>query len=319
MIGALFTALFFGITPVCANQAIRLLGFARANFWRLLIAVLVLGLWTISFGRPLQEYFWWFFGAGAVGFGLGGMCMFLALPRLGAPLASLMVESLAAVCATALAWAWYGDTVPLPRLLWAALIILGVAVGLAPYIMGRKRLATAPIGVFWVVLAGLGQAVSITVSRKALLAMKLAHLPVSLPTAAFHRLLGGVCVALVLGLLLRRFSLPRNKNHEPSPGLSATASSSRPSPSSSPVSGRARGPAWLWVGLNALFGPILGVTCLIWALKTMQPGLAQTIAATAPLVSVPFARWLDGHTPPPLYYLGCVMALAGLAGIYLSG
>jgi len=310
MFGALLTALFFGVTPVCANQAIRLLGVARANFWRLAVAATALGAWAFAFGQGLSGPFGLFFLAGAVGFGLGGMCMFLALPRLGAPLSSLMVESLSAVCATGLAYLWYGDAVTPGRLAWAALILAGVAVGIRPYVREAAGAASAGAfssmtraGVAFAALSGLGQACSIVISRKALLSMKLAGLPVSLSTAAFQRLLGGMAAALVLWALYKLLLKP-TRPEGPIPAASGP-----------PV----KGPAWMWVGLNALFGPILGVTCLIWALKTMQPGLAQTIAATATLVSVPFARWLNGHKPPALYYLGCLIALAGLAGMRLSG
>ena len=37
--------------------------------------------------------------------------------------------------------------------------------------------------------------------------------------------------------------------------------------------------------------------------------------ATSPLIAVPFARWLQGHKPPRLYYLGAVIAIVGLIGI----
>jgi hypothetical protein len=40
MIGAVLAGLFFGITLVCANRAIRLIGFVRANLLlRLLLAI----------------------------------------------------------------------------------------------------------------------------------------------------------------------------------------------------------------------------------------------------------------------------------------
>lgn len=299
MPGALLTALFFGITPVCANRAIRILGVVRANLWRLVVAASILGLWTLLFGRSLHSQAMWFIVAGAVGFGLGGMCMFLALPRLGAPLAALLVESIAAVNAAVMAWAWYQDAIPFQGLISAFIVLTGVGLGLLPYILSTEKRHNVLSGTAWIVLAGLGQAVSITISRKALLSLKLAGEIPNLPTAAFMRLLGGMAIALLLWLLLK-----------------GTDGSEEASTHGSP---QRSGQAWLWVGLNALFGPILGVTCLIWALQTMQPGLVQTIAATAPLVSVPFARWLEGHTPPPLYYLGCVVALAGLSGIYFSG
>jgi drug/metabolite transporter (DMT)-like permease len=71
--------------------------------------------------------------------------------------------------------------------------------------------------------------------------------------------------------------------------------------------------------LNSLTGPILGVTCTVWALQSLPAGEAQSIAAVAPLISVPFAYWLNGHRPPALFYLGAVVAIGGLIGVYLWG
>lgn len=309
MTGALLTALFFGITPVCARRAILLLGAARANLYRLLVALVVLGGWAFALGQGLGGPLRWFVAAGAVGFGLGGMAVFQALPRLGAPLASLIVEGLAAVSAALLAWLWLRDPIAPRALLSCGVVLFGVALGLWPYLRGGRPRPGAAAGALWAVLGALGQAVSLTLSRKALLGMAAAQMAPHLPTAAFQRLLGGAGVALLLLLLSSRG--PLRGAAGPLPGMYA------PEAGRSGATGWA-GRAWFWVGLNALFGPVLGVTCMIWALTTLQPGLVQTIAATAPLVSVPFARWLEGHRPEALYYLGGGVALAGLAGLHLG-
>jgi drug/metabolite transporter (DMT)-like permease len=59
----------------------------------------------------------------------------------------------------------------------------------------------------------------------------------------------------------------------------------------------------------------LGVSAAIWAQQSLPSGEVQSIVATAPLISVPFARWLEGHTPPRLYYVGAAIAILGLVGI----
>jgi drug/metabolite transporter (DMT)-like permease len=303
MIAALLTALFFGITPVCAGRAIRLIGALRANLGRLLIALVVLGSWAFTFGDGLGGPFAWFFAAGAIGFGMGGMAMFQALPRLGAPLASLIVESGAALTATVLAWLWLGDALGGVVIGFCLIVLTGVTVGLAPYIHRDRRHKDSVSGAMWALVAAIGQGISITISRKAILGMIAAGATPHAITAAFQRLLGGALVAGLLFLLFRRGVADRPFLRAPEIRGGGAGLASRP---------------WFWVSLNALFGPILGVTCLIWALKSMPAGIVQTIAATAPLISVPFARWLEGHRPPVLYYLGAILSIAGLAGIYLA-
>ena len=78
-------------------------------------------------------------------------------------------------------------------------------------------------------------------------------------------------------------------------------------------------PAPAWVALNALLGPVLGVTCMMWAVSLVHnPGLVQTVAATATLLSIPAARQLEGARPRLTYYLGVTLALAGVAGLLMA-
>jgi uncharacterized membrane protein len=104
MIGAVLTALFFGVTPVVANRAIRLIGFVRTNIVRLSFAIVILGVWAFAFGQGLRGQTLLFISAGAIGFGLGGLSLLAALPRLGAPLASLIEETVAAPVPAVVAW-----------------------------------------------------------------------------------------------------------------------------------------------------------------------------------------------------------------------
>jgi drug/metabolite transporter (DMT)-like permease len=66
---------------------------------------------------------------------------------------------------------------------------------------------------------------------------------------------------------------------------------------------------------NALTGPVLGVTCYQWALRTMPAGIVQPIVAAAPLLTIPFAAWLEGTRPRASYYAGAALAVAGVSGL----
>ncbi|TVR48714.1 MAG: hypothetical protein EA425_13840 [Puniceicoccaceae bacterium] len=75
-------------------------------------------------------------------------------------------------------------------------------------------------------------------------------------------------------------------------------------------------PAPAWVALNALFGPVLGVTCMLWAIRVVDnPGLVQAVVATSTLITIPFARALEKARPGLAYYIGCLLALSGVAGL----
>ena len=135
MIGALFTAFFFGITPVVAGRAVALIGFVRTNVIRLSFAVLVLGVWAVAFGPGLQGQWQLFVVAGAIGFGIGGLSLLASLSRLGAPLASLIEETIAAAVAVVLAVFWVPKAnLTTLQLELCGVILVGVAIGLFPYI-----------------------------------------------------------------------------------------------------------------------------------------------------------------------------------------
>jgi drug/metabolite transporter (DMT)-like permease len=332
IVAAALTAVFYGVTPPVARRAIRLLGFVRANLWRLVIALVVLGALAFAVGGGFGDQYLTFALAGAVGFGIGGIAMFRALPLLGAPLSSLVVETTAAVVAGFLAWQWFGDALTGKEIAFCLVILAGVVIGLVPYVRGSEAQPRLKLGLTFAGLSAVAQAASGVISRKGMMAVQKAeNLRNGGPkvkvgssyehvfSAAFDRLAGGVLVALVIlvaAMLLRRTAgwaraglTPAAQGAEPGAvwtkdlGKLGSALPDRP---------------WFWVGANALFGPILGVTCMVWALQTMQPGVVQSIAAMAPLIAIPFARWLEGYKPPRSYYPGAVIAVAGLVALTLA-
>lgn len=305
MIFALLTTLFFAATSVCGTQSARLLGAARANALRLLTATLILGTFALALGDTLAGRPWLFALAGAIGFGLGGFCMFQALPRLGPTLSMLGVQCASTVAATIIAWLWLKETLTPPQIVAAISILTGVILGMAPRIQREIRPRDLRHGLLWVLAAAIYQGISMNLSRYAFLSMKAAgeDMP-QMIMPAFQRLCGGVIIgALLFGLtqLLRPL--------RPAPPDAK--------PRSAPAPGFQRVPAWGWVLANALFGPVLGVTTMLWALRFVTPGVVQTIIATTTLVTIPLAWPVERKLPPSGYYVGATLAIAGVASILL--
>lgn len=293
MIGALGTTLFFAITPVFAHRAAHLLGSLSANFWRLLLATVLLGAWAHVAGRGLGGgAFVWFFLGGLVGFGVGGVAMFQSLPRLGASLSTLVVQCGSALAAALVEWLWLGATVTPLQAASIVATLGGVAIGLMPRSLPRLAPAIWRSGLAWAALSAVAQGAGAVISRKAFTVAAALHQPIDPGTAAYERALGGVLVAvLALGVA----------GHL---GRPAGASLRR---------------AWPWVCGNALTGPVLGVTCYQWALRATPAALVQPLVAAAPLLTVPLAIWID-HAPRPrsTYYLGAGLAVLGVTGLLLG-
>jgi drug/metabolite transporter (DMT)-like permease len=292
MFGAIGTTLCFALTPVFANRAAGRLGSISANFWRLALAAIALGAWAHAFGGGLGTAVRdWFLLGGVAGFGVGGLSMFLSLPRLGSSLSTLIVQCVSALVAAALEFAWLGTALSPRQMLWAALTLSGVAIGLLPRSLVRASPERFRAGVGWALVSAAGQGAGAVFSRKAFAAAAALHEHVDPGTAAYHRSLGGLAfggAALAFAVFFGREKTLREWR------------------------------SWPWVLGNALTGPVLGVTCYQWALRTTPAGLVQPIVAIAPLLTIPFAIWIEGAARPRLsYYAGALLAVAGATGIVL--
>jgi len=310
MIGAFGTTLFFACNAIFANRSAKMLGSTVANFWRLLLAALILGGWAhlagLGFGGVALN---WFLVSGLVGFGLGGVAMFQALPRVGSNLAMLIVQCGSALVAAGGEWIWLGARLTPLQVGFMLLALAGVAIGLLPRSLPDVPQRVLRVGIAWAVFSAGGQGLGAVLSRKAFALSRAAHESLDPATTAYQRALGGLLVA-ALAVVISRYG-----------PLAVAALPERPDRrSQTPATAGARraAPAWTWVLANTLAGPVLGVTCFQWALSTTKAGIVQSIVATSPLATIPLAAWLEGGWPRPIYYGGALLAVAGVAGLYLS-
>ena len=311
MIGAFGTTLFFAGNAIFANRSAKLLGSTVANFWRLLVAALILGVWAHLAGLGLGGVaLKWFVASGLVGFGLGGVAMFQALPRLGSNLAMLIVQCGSALVATGGEWLWLGAKLTPWQIGFILITLVGVAIGLLPRSLPDGPKGVLRAGVAWAVLSAVGQGLGAVLSRKAFALAAVAQQHPDPATTAYQRALGGLLVAVVavmIGRLIRSKTGPGGLNRPKRIEVNALHQ-----PNSSRL-----WVAWPWVLANALLGPVLGVTCFQWALSTTKAGIVQSIVATSPLATIPLAAWLEGGWPRPVYYGGALLAVAGVAGLYV--
>ena len=299
---AILTALLFALTGVCAAQSSRLLGAGSANAWRLVVALVILGIWAHGFGPGLGGgVLPWFLLAGGIGFGLGGWCVMQALRRVGSTLTLLIVECAAAVFASAIGWIWLGAALRPVEIAFAALILAGVVMGITPGPIPALRREAVLAGCALATAAALCQAVSFNLSRHAFTVLKKAGEFIPPSGAAYQRLIGGCLVAVLIYAISAALRKPKQPDAQCAPF------------SVSPF------PAPVWVVLNALLGPVLGVTCMLWAISLVaNPGLVQAVAASSTLLTVPFARRLEAARPRASYFIGCVLALGGIAGLLMA-
>ena len=304
MLPAFFTAILWAISVVCATQSARLLGGSEANFWRLAVATIFLALWAHTFGQGLGgDSFCLFLMSGVIGVG-SDVFLFQALPRIGSRLSILIIQCFAAVFAAVVEWLWLGTKLTGGQAAACAVILAGVALALAPgkHLNATKGMLAA--GICFGLLAGFGNGFGAVLSRKANAVAALAHQNIDGATAAYQRLIGGLFVAGVCLLAVKRRDLAAQMTHPAPPRLPAAAKWRR---------------VWPWVLANGFAGQTLGVTCYQWALKTTRSGLVLAIVATTPLVVIPFARVVEGEKIEPRSVLGGVVAVVGVILLVVVG
>jgi drug/metabolite transporter (DMT)-like permease len=299
MVASFLAAFFFALNATCANHSVQANGPVRANLGRLAIAAVALGLFAHTLGRGFASAsVGWFVLSGVIGMGIGDLGVYGALPLLGSRITVLMTQCLAAPIAAIGEWVWLGTKLTAAQMLWGLLILAGVAIAITPSRTSPPRVKVRPIGFLFGLLAAAGQGLGALVSRKGVLvahaAGEAAHNASFGITAAYYRILAG------LGFTAAWFFALHWLHRLPA----------RSGPSD-------RHPVW-WLVANGIAGPVLGVGCYQWALATTPSGLVLPIAATAPLLSIPIAFWLEGDRPPRRAILGGVLAVAGCAALTAS-
>lgn len=294
MFAACLATLLFALSSVSAKRSVNLVGSATANLARMTLATLVLGLLAHSLGIGLRgPSFGWFVVSGIIGYGICDTAIFLALPRLGAQLTSLMVQCLAAPVAALTEWLWLGTRLGPGQLAAGAAILAGVAVALSP---GRGRSATASAGWFGLtlgVIAAVGQAWGAVLSRHGQILAREAGQPIDGLSVAYQRILAGLVFTVIWWLASR------------GTGRAAAPEGGIPWRRASP-----------WIFVNALSGPSLGVAAYQWALQLQPTGIVMAITALTPLAVIPLAWWIDGEHPSRRSVAGGCLAVA--AAVWLA-
>ena len=302
---ALLCTFLFSVSITCGHRSAKLIGGSEANFWRLSVAAVLLGVWAYAFGIGVRgAAFALFFLSGVFGIGVGDSAFFQALPRLGSRLTSLLNNCLSAPLAALIEWLWLGTTLSAAQILWGLLTVCGVGLALMPSEHAHRTRRDLFVGILFSVLAALGGAAGGVVSRRAFEVARAAGDHLDCGTAGFQRCLGGVLLAGVCLLLVKRraFQVQAHAPHE----LVVAAARKK-----------WRG-VWPWVLANGFTGQTLGVSFMQWALESTPAGIVFAILAITPIVIIPFAFFLEGERPTARSLVGGAIAVAGVIALALS-
>ena len=305
MVAAFLSTILFSISAVSGRRTAALLGGTEANFWRLCFAAAVLAVYAHTLGAGLESAaLLTFLISGCIGFGIGDMALFQALPRIGSRLSVMLVLCLSSPAAALLEWLWLGTPLTRSEVLAASTILLGVAVALTPDKNSMQPRPHFIAGVAFGIVAAICQAYGAVLSRQAFAVAEAAGEDIDGITAAYQRILGGVAFTVLFVIWLNRKNLKQYASGKRSTGSSEKAAQWRK--------------AWAWVLLNGLAGPALGVSCYQWALKTTKTGIVLPIVALTPIVIIPFSHYIEGERATLRSLIGGLIAVAGAVMLALS-
>jgi drug/metabolite transporter (DMT)-like permease len=301
MIAAFLTTLLFAISAICGHRTATKIGGMEANFWRIALATVFLTIWANIFGTGFAGAPEWFMLSGFFGIGLGDSAYFQALPRLNSRRTVLLVQCLTAPFAAFIEWFWLGSKLNLPEIFCIAVILIGVAIALAPGDHLKIEPRQLKIGVLASVFSAIGAAIGVVLIRKA---FAVAHADGVYPdagTTGYQRVLGGILIPTIALLVFKWRSAHAHGGMFQKKTLAVSREKWRR--------------IWPWVLANALAGQTLGVTCMQWALAQTNAAIVTAIIATTPIFLLPMTRIIDGEKIGIRSLIGAVIAVAGVIGL----
>lgn len=222
-----------------------------------------------------------------IGLALGDAFFFKALISVGPRLGSLLL-SLAPIFGSIIAWVFFGETL-------TAWQIIGIAVALAGIgwvVMSHEEPANTPHGhtrrgVIFGVLAGLGQALGLVLSKQGL-------------SGNFSPFQANAIRLVAATIFVWGWAAIQGQ-------ASATITSVRQQPKVLKL-----------LMLGAFVGPVLGVTASLLAVQNAPVGVASTLTALPPVIVLPISYFVLKEKVGWQAIAGTVLAIIGVAILFLA-
>lgn len=226
--------------------------------------------------------------SGFIGLALGDLCYFKALVLLGPRLGTL-VMSMWPVFSTLLAWPVIGETMMPLQIVGIAVTLGGVGWVVSERQKGQTAHERRPklfLGVVVGVGGAVGQALAYVLSKKGM-----GDNYDSLSATVIRMYTATLCMWLMAIFAGRAARV---------------------------VKGTSNRTALAQLAIGAVFGPYLGVWMSLFALNHTKTGIAATLMSLVPVFIIPAVMIVYRKMPTPRAVLGAVVAVAGVAIIFLA-
>jgi drug/metabolite transporter (DMT)-like permease len=286
---ALVTTFLWTITALSFEQAAKRIGSLAVNILRLALALLFFCILSLIrsghlFPSGIDLHGWlWLSVSGIIGFVLGDYCLFSAYALIGSRIANLLM-ALAPPLATLFGWMIIGEKFSLRGLMGMSITLIGIVIVVLRRPGSKFNLHYSAKGLLFGLGAAAGQAIGLVFSK---FGMRNAD-PF---TSSQIRVISGTIGFVLLFTLLNKWSLliPAFK---------------RPSTLG-------------FVSAGSFFGPFLGVSFSLMAIKYTTTGIASTIMALVPVLLIPPAIILLKEKVTWREIFGSLIAVCGVAIFFI--
>lgn len=302
---SLVVAISWTVTALFADKASHRLGSMTANVIRLVLAsvFLALILWA-GLGHPYPVYAdgktWaWLAASSLVGYVFGDYCLFNCYLSIGARFGQLFM-TLAPPMAAIAGWIILGESLGWKSILAMAVTLCGIAISILARGEGHQLQLTLPLkGVLLGLGAGLGQGVGLVLSK-----VGMEHyagvIPPDAPSSMDMLLpFASTMIRAVVG----------------GAGFLALMAIQKKTGDLVAASRDRKGMGYALI--MTLFGPVLGVSLSLMAVRYTSAGIASTLMALTPvLILIPYAL-IYHQRIKPREILGVLVSMTGVALFFL--
>ena len=292
-LAALATSFFFALTALIFTRTGQMVGSQVTNRLRLTFALIYLVIINlVLFREPLpfsaEGSRWFWLGlSGIIGLSLGDAFLFQSFVSVGPRLGTLLL-SLAPIFGSIIAWVFF-------REILSSLQITGIVLalaGIAWVVLSHEEPPDTPHGqtrrgVLFGVLAGLGQAIGLVLSKQGMF-------------GDFSPFQANAIRMLVAVIFVWGWTAFDGK-------VGATFAALRGKPN-----------VLRLLAIGAVVGPLLGVSASLLAVQHAEVGVASTLMALPPVLILPISYFVFKEKIGWQAIFGTILAIAGVAVLFLA-
>ncbi len=296
-IAALITAVFWTVTALAFEAAGRKIGSLVLNLLRLILGFLFLSFFTLFYRGyffPVDattEAWFYLFISGLIGFVIGDLCLFQAFVMIGARI-SMLIMSLTPPITALISWIILGEVLTPQN--WLGMVVTMAGISLVVLkkadrsnnkgLFNRVQIGFPLLGVLLALGGSIGQGAGLVLSKFGMQSYDAF-------AASQIRILAGIVGFVLIFTFLRRWR-----------DVLRAFTFRKP---------------MLQMSLGAFFGPFLGVSFSLIAVKYASAGVAATLMSIVPVMIIAPSAILLKEKVTFKEIVGAMIAVGGVALFFL--